>query len=90
MEIISCEDYNGWFVGKFKPALIRTDEIEFGYKRISKGTRPDYHFHKSKTEYTVLIEGLILLKTNKTIIKPGNICKEAIPLPENKPLALYA
>ena len=54
MKIICCDDFNGWFVGNFNPSLIKTDEIEFGYKRILKGTKPDYHYHKYKTEYTIL------------------------------------
>ena len=61
MEIIKCDNLNGWFVGNFKPNLIYSEDIEFGYKRIPKNTYPDYHFHKFKTEYTILIEGSIAM-----------------------------
>ena len=36
MEIINCNDYSGWFVGKFNPNLIYSKDIEFGYKKFPK------------------------------------------------------
>ena len=70
MEIINCNEYNGWFVGDFQPALIDSKDFEFGYKRIKAGTRPDYHYHKYKTEYTILLEGKIQLEYSNKIINP--------------------
>ena len=70
MDIISCDNYKGWFVGDFEPNLLISKNLEFGYKKIPKGTKPDYHFHKIKTEYTILIEGLIRLEMSNQIIKP--------------------
>ena len=87
MEIIDCIDFNGWLVGKFKPALITTDDYEFGFKRISKDCKPDYHYHKFKTEYTILIEGLILCETLNKIIKPIT-CIKLLPYEKNDQLFL--
>ncbi len=75
MEIIECKDYLGWFVGKFKPALVYSEELEFGYKRIPKDTIPDYHYHKFKTEYTILLEGEIYCESISRIIKPISCIK---------------
>ena len=69
MEFINCNEYGGWFLGDFEPSLIKNKDLEFGYKRIPKNTKPDYHFHKFKTEYTILLEGKIkCLESNKVII----------------------
>lgn len=70
MEIIKCDNLNGWFVGDFEPNLICSKDIEFGFKRIPANTKPDYHFHKFKTEYTILLEGKILLENSNQTIKP--------------------
>lgn len=75
MELINCENLNGWFVGNFKPNLVQSVNFEFGYKRIAKDTAPDFHFHKYKTEYTILLEGSILLKSSNQIIKPVSCIK---------------
>ena len=82
MEIINCNDYFGWFVGKFNPNLVYSKEIEFGYKKIPKNTYPDYHFHKYKTEYTILIEGEIFCETIKKFIKPIS-CIKLMPYEKN-------
>ncbi len=70
MKVIDCNSYNGWFVGNFKPNLMTSEDLEFGYKKIPAGTCPDFHFHLYKTEYTILIEGKIELQFTKQIIKP--------------------
>ena len=75
MEIINCDEYFGWFVGQFKPALIYSKDLEFGYKRIPKNTEPDFHYHKFKTEYTILLEGEILCKSINKIIRPISCIK---------------
>ena len=82
MEIICCDNFNGWFAGKFHPALVSTEDIEFGYKRIKKDCKPDYHFHKYKTEYTILLEGEIYLESTNQIIKPIN-CIKLLPYEKN-------
>lgn len=70
MELIDCNEYGGWFVGNFNPSLIESKNLEFGYKRILKNTKPDYHFHKFKTEYTILLEGKIICLDTKRVINP--------------------
>ena len=61
MEIIDCNEYKGWYAGNFYPNLVKSKDIEFGFKRIAKCTEPDYHYHKIKTEFTILIEGILVL-----------------------------
>ena len=75
MEIIDCNDYLGWFVGKFNPALVYSEELEIGYKRIPKDTKPDFHYHKYKTEYTILLEGEIYCESISKLIKPISCIK---------------
>ena len=87
MDIIDCENLNGWYVGKFLPNLISSNLLEFGYKKILKNHKPDYHYHKLKTEYTILIEGSILLETSQKIIKPVT-CIKLNPFEKNDQLFL--
>ena len=75
MEIIKNDEFGGWFVGTFEPNLIKKEDIEVGIKRIKADTQPDFHYHKIKTEYTVLIEGKIICQTKKLIVEPGLIIK---------------
>lgn len=82
MEIINCNNFNGWFVGNFEPTLVSTNKIEFGFKNIPKNTKPDHHYHKFKTEYTILIEGLILCESINKIIKPIT-CIKLLPHEKN-------
>lgn len=82
LELINCDNFGGWFVGDFKPALINSQNIEFGYKRIPKNTKPDYHFHKFKTEYTILLEGKIICLESENIIKPIT-CIKLLPFEKN-------
>ena len=82
MEIIDCNHHKGWFVGNFKPNLYNSKDFEFGYKRIPKGLKPDYHFHKYKTELTILIEGEIILESSNQLIKPIT-CIKLLPRERN-------
>ena len=59
VKILDVNHFRGWFVGSFEPALVHSKDIEVGFKRVKKGTVPDFHYHKLKTEYTILIEGLV-------------------------------
>lgn len=85
LELINCNEFGGWFVGDFQPSLINSKDIEFGFKRISKNTKPDYHFHKFKTEYTILLEGQIICQESNTIIKPIT-CIKLLPFEKNDQL----
>tara|TARA_B100000886_G_C20420816_1_gene491479 strand:+ start:1394 stop:1714 length:321 start_codon:yes stop_codon:yes gene_type:complete len=82
LEIIKCDDYKGWFVGDFKPSLLTSRVLEFGYKRIKKGAKPDYHFHKYKTEFTILLEGSILLEITNKVVRPIT-CIKLNPMEKN-------
>ena len=75
MEIIDCNEYKGWYAGNFYPNLVKSKDIEFGFKRIAKCTEPDYHYHKIKTEFTILIEGKIICKNNNTVVSPISCIK---------------
>ena len=50
-------------------------EEEGVIKEIPKGTMPDYHFHKKKTEYTILIKGKIICLEKNIHVSPGSIIK---------------
>ena len=69
-------------MGDFEPNLIKNKDLEFGFKRIPKDTAPDYHFHKLKTEYTILLEGAIYLEGSKQTIYPIT-CIKYDPLDKN-------
>ena len=71
MKIVSTNYLNGWFIGNFLPNLIFSKEIEVGIKTIKKDTQPDYHYHKIKTEYTILLNGMIKCLSNNQIVTPG-------------------
>ena len=75
MEIIDNCNLGGWFVGSFKPNLINNQDIEVGIKVIPQNTKPDYHFHKIKTEYTILIQGKIICLEKKIHVLPGTTIK---------------
>ena len=62
MEVKDYNFHNGWFISDFKPNLINSKEFEFEYKKIPKGFKPDYHFHKLKTEFIILNQGKLYLK----------------------------
>jgi len=47
----------GWFIGNFEPSLLKTNDVEVGLKRYTKGNRESAHYHKVATEFTVVISG---------------------------------
>ena len=73
MKILSTSHLNGWFIGNFKPNLIVSNEIEVGIKTVEKNTQPDYHYHKIKTEYTILLRGKIKCMITNHIVSTGQI-----------------
>ena len=73
MKIIKAKTLKWWFVGNFEPNLIKNDELEVGIKHIDAGTQPDYHFHKRKKEYTILIKGKIICTDSGLEVKEGDI-----------------
>ena len=55
---MNIDDFiGGWLVGRFKPSLVSTSEIEVGIKRIPRGTKGDGHYHKQGDEHTIILTG---------------------------------
>tara|TARA_R110000824_G_scaffold203721_1_gene388337 strand:- start:291 stop:614 length:324 start_codon:yes stop_codon:yes gene_type:complete len=61
----------GWFIGDFKPSILRTDKFEVGILTHKKGEYWPPHFHKEAIEYNVLLEGK--MKVQETIINTEDI-----------------
>tara|TARA_R110000803_G_scaffold25801_1_gene61576 strand:- start:11481 stop:11801 length:321 start_codon:yes stop_codon:yes gene_type:complete len=51
----------GWFMGNFEPTLHNTDLFEVAVKRYSKGDSEERHTHKIATEFTMIIEGDVIM-----------------------------
>ena len=47
----------GWFIGRFTPAVLMTDDVEVGIKSYKAGDYESSHFHKIATEVTVILSG---------------------------------
>jgi beta-phosphoglucomutase len=52
---------NGWFVGDFYPAVLKTKNFEAGMKSYKKGDKEDEHYHKVATEITVIATGKVIM-----------------------------
>jgi NDP-sugar pyrophosphorylase family protein len=62
---------DGWLVGAFDPALVKTKDVEIGVKKVAKGHKSDGHYHKITTEHTVILEGKA--ENNGHIFSAGDI-----------------
>jgi quercetin dioxygenase-like cupin family protein len=51
----------GWFIGNFEPTLFKTGDFEVGLKEYTAGAYENEHYHKIATEYTVIIDGRVLM-----------------------------
>ena len=49
----------GWFVGKFTPTVLSTNDVEVAVKRYKKGDYEASHYHKIATEITVIVSGRV-------------------------------
>jgi len=49
----------GWFVGRFEPTLLGTDEVEVAIKHYRAGDCEDAHHHKVATEVTAVVTGRV-------------------------------
>lgn len=74
----SINDFiGGWFVGDFSPSLLKTNQFEVAYKKYKAGDFEKKHFHKIATEFTLIIEGEVLMNNVKycegdiIIVKPN-------------------
>lgn len=49
----------GWFVGRFTPTVLSTNDVEVAVKHYKKGDYESAHYHKIATEITVIISGRV-------------------------------
>lgn len=60
MKIAKLSDMTkGWFIGDFRPSLLRTQDVEIAVKTYQKGDCEAAHYHRIATEYTVIISGKV-------------------------------
>jgi len=72
MKVLKIKNYKGgWFIGDFKPSILKTDQFEVCYKFHPKGEKWPKHYHKIATEYNYLIRGRMKIK--RKILKKGDI-----------------
>ena len=64
---------NGWFVGDFKPTVIKTKDCEVGIKFYIAGTKEGAHYHSKAEELTVVVSGKV--KMNDRVFEAGDIVK---------------
>ena len=62
---------NGWFVGDFTPAALRTRDAEVAVKRYAAGDREARHYHKVGTEITLVLTGEV--RMSGTTCRAGEI-----------------
>ena len=67
----------GWFIGHFKPTLLKTDDFEVAVKIYKKDDYEENHYHKIATEYTLIMDGEVIMSGEKyssgdiVVIKPN-------------------
>lgn len=55
----------GWFVGDFSPSLFKTNQFEVAYKKYKAGDFEKKHLHKIAIEFTLIIEGEVMMNNVK-------------------------
>lgn len=67
----------GWFIGHFEPTLLKTDDFEVAVKIYKKGDYEENHYHKIATEYTLIMDGEVIMSGENyssgdiVVIKPN-------------------
>ena len=61
----------GWFVGRFTPTVLSTNDVEVAVKHYKKGDYESAHYHKIATEITVIISGKV--RMNVIVYGPNDI-----------------
>jgi quercetin dioxygenase-like cupin family protein len=61
----------GWFIGHFEPTVLKTNDFEVAVKIYKKGDYEEEHYHKIATEYTLIMDGEVLMAGSK--YKSGDI-----------------
>lgn len=60
MKLFKLNDMTrGWFVGKFTPTVLATNNVEVGIKTYYAGDYEPSHYHKIATEITVILSGVV-------------------------------
>ena len=65
----------GWFVGRFAPTLLATDDVEVAIKHYRAGEHEPAHHHKVATELTAVVAGRVRMSGEE--IGPGEIVRIA-------------
>lgn len=61
----------GWFIGNFEPSLLKGAGFEASLKLHKKGENWPIHFHKSATEYNVVVVGRMTIQNVE--LNAGNV-----------------
>ena len=67
----------GWFIGHFEPTILKTDDFEVAVKIYKKGDYEENHFHKIAKEYTLIMDGEVIMSGENyssgdiVVIKPN-------------------
>lgn len=70
---------NGWFIGEFSPAVLKTQACEVAVKEYKLGEKEDSHYHKIATEVTLVLSGEVEMCGKKwgageiLVLEPGDI-----------------
>ena len=68
MKIARIEEMTkGWFIGNFKPSLLKTNAVEVALKKYKKGDYEKAHYHKIATEFTVIVSGRVRMNGKEYI-----------------------
>ena len=63
----------GWFVGRFEPTLLATDDVEVAIKHYRAGEHEAAHHHRVATELTAVVAGRVRMSGEE--IGPGEIIR---------------
>lgn len=84
MEVFNIKNMtNGWFVGNFLPAVLKTEKFEVGLHEYKKDNPTSNHYHKKSTEINVIIEGRMVVN-NKTLSAGDIFCFDPYVVSESK------
>ena len=61
----------GWFIGNFKPSVLKTNKFEVSYKVHKKNEKWPYHYHNFVDEYNLVVKGK--MKIRGKILSKGDI-----------------
>jgi len=60
MRLYNWNDFKGgWYIGRFDPTIIPSDEVEVCIKRYKAGDHDQSHKHILADEITMIIEGFV-------------------------------